>query len=252
MPSAAQAIIDKAKGALNDPEAVHWPLPELVGYLNDAQSATVLARPEANPKVIQMKLEPGTRQKIPDGDGAAADIRPVGIKAYSLIDVVRNMGRNGATPGRAIRPCGRETLDQCNPSWHSDPASDTTINFIYDTRNRETFYVWPAATGAAWIEMVIAVSPKQIELAVGDDGSVSLPGNRIAVHRRSVRLDDPGIRPLPGVPEGGRPGRCVRQQVAELLPAVCAELGHFGREGSGADDQAPDSRIDDRDGRIDG
>ena len=94
-------------------------------------------------------------------------------------------------PGRAIRPTSRSVLDAAKPQWHSDrPLTYGAWNaksFVYDIRNRKTFYVEPGAPetpteapeGAALdyrntqrhIEIVYAKIPDEIE---SDDAPLEL------------------------------------------------------------------------------
>lgn len=137
--------------ALNDPDNDTWPLDDLRAFLSEGQRAAVLLRPEVNPDTRVVDAVAGTRQSIPDD-------------AYVLLDVVRNIGSDGTTPGRVVTPAERSALDQTDPNWHSaDNADDETINWIYDIRNRKTFYVYPAQPAAPGkLEIVVARQPRQI------------------------------------------------------------------------------------------
>ena len=80
---------------------------------------------------------------------------------------------NGTTPGRAIRGCDRSVIDQSTPEWHSvgpDQATPT-LNFMYDTRDRRAFYVFPSQPASAanqqLIEVIYSAPPAEIS-DVGD------------------------------------------------------------------------------------
>ena len=139
----AQEIIDRATETLYDETNVRWTEGELLNHLSDAQRAAVLHLPEINPIGTIIRCSSGTRQSIP-ADG------------FKLIDIVRNMGTsagwqandpyNGTTPGRAIRSIDRSSLDQSTPTWHAIGADQATPvkNFMYDTRDRRAFYLFPS------------------------------------------------------------------------------------------------------------
>ena len=167
MPNPASTIITRAAASLNDPDNVQWTEAELIDYINDAQGQVVMARPEANPKTISMKLVAGSKQTIPDGSESASDIEPDGIASFSLIDVIRNMGANGTTPGRVIRKASMYYLDKNYPDWHTENPNAIVQNYLYDDRNRHTFYVRPSQPSAAqgWIEMVVSAIPTDISTA---------------------------------------------------------------------------------------
>ena len=161
----AQQIVTRATETLYDETNVRWTEGELLNHLSDAQRAAVLHLPEINPIGIVIRCNSGTRQSIP-ADG------------FKLIDIVRNMGTsaiwqasdpyNGTTPGRAIRSCDRTVIDQSTPDWHSVGADQATevLNFMYDTRDRRAFYVYPSQPVSVGnqqlIEMIYSAPPAEI------------------------------------------------------------------------------------------
>ena len=166
----AQQIIDRATETLYDETNVRWTEEELLEHLSDAQRASVLHLPEINPVGTVIRCASGTRQMIP-ADG------------FKLIDVVRNMGTsavwattdpyNGTTPGRAIRSCDRSVIDQSTPEWHAVGADEATptLNFMYDTRDRRAFYVYPSQPQSAGNQQLIEIiySAPPVELATVSD-----------------------------------------------------------------------------------
>lgn len=143
----ASDLIDRAGWQLQDRDHVRWTENELIAYINDAQKQVVLMRPDANSITESVPLAAGTRQALPAG-------------AVSLLAVTRNMGADGNTPGRSIRPTIRTVLDTETPDWHGQTGSYVQ-HYIYDPANdRQTFYVYPAATGQ--IEIVYSSEPATI------------------------------------------------------------------------------------------
>lgn len=145
----AGAIIDKAEIVIQDTTNIRWPTSELLGWLNDGQREVVLHKPSASVSNTAVVLTAGsTKQTIP-----AAGIQ--------LIDVVRNMGAAGSTPGAAIRIVSREVLDAQVPTWHSDANAGGDIkHYMFDPRDPRTFYVYPKAPATAWyVELVYSSSP---------------------------------------------------------------------------------------------
>lgn len=151
--------------ALNDPDNDTWPLDDLRAYLSEGQRAAVLLRPEVNPDTRVVDAVEGTRQTIPDD-------------AYVLLDVMRNIGSDGTTPGRVVTPAERMALDTTDPNWHSGLFADPeTVNWIYDIRNRKTFYVHPPQPASPGkLEITVAVQPGQLltesEAAADPDNDV--------------------------------------------------------------------------------
>lgn len=144
------ALVARASTLIQDATNVRWPIPELVGWLNDGQREVALNKPEASVKNVSVALIAGsTKQTLP------AD-------AVLLIDVVRNTGSGGSSPGTAVRLTDREVLDAQRPSWHSDANTVGYIqHYTYDTRDPKNFYVYPKAPGGGWqIEVVYSSSPQ--------------------------------------------------------------------------------------------
>lgn len=146
---------------------VRWTERELVAWLNDGQRVIATFLPSACSRIDAIKLVAGSRQSIETilsanikpGDGStAADVR-----GKILMDVVRNMGSDGLTPGRVIRPVARDVLDQSNPDWHLE--TDTTITeYVFDQRTPKYFYVCPAvpASPSVWVEVSHLVNPTDV------------------------------------------------------------------------------------------
>lgn len=151
----ASDVTDRASRILFDITQVRWPKGELLDYVSDGQRQVVLYRPDANPSNKALQLVGGSRQTIP------AD----GIR---LLRVVRNMGVNGTTPGRAIRVVDRTALDNELPNWHVDGASNVIEHYVFDNVDRKHFYVYPPAAGTnntpanVWVEAVYSATPPDV------------------------------------------------------------------------------------------
>lgn len=143
------ALISRSAQLLQDATSVRWPEAELVGWLNDGQREIVLIRPDASVSNSSIVLTPNsTKQSIP-----AAGIR--------LLDVVRNMGVDGATPGNVIRFVSREVLDAQIPTWHSDAGQVVIKHFTHDIRDPKHFYTYPRphASTAVQVEVLYSSVP---------------------------------------------------------------------------------------------
>lgn len=134
----ASDVTNRASRILFDTTQVRWPIAELLDYCTDAERQIVLLRPDANPKNESLQLVSGSRQIIPSS----------GVR---LLRVVRNMGTNGETPGRAIRSVSREAMDNELPDWHFASPSLTVQHYYHDNIDPKHFYVYPAVTGTPGI-----------------------------------------------------------------------------------------------------
>lgn len=150
----AQSVVDKVQVILQDTTGVRWPDSELLDWLNDGQREIVLYKPNAFIKNLAVRMAVGTKQSLP-ADGV------------QLIDVVRNMGTNGTTPGRAVRITMREVLDSQLPDWHSETPSSVVKHYVYSLLDPKNFYVYPPqpAAGQGYLEIVYGASPTDTTLA---------------------------------------------------------------------------------------
>lgn len=160
MAVAASSIINRVRKQLIDEGQVRrWTDTELLEWLSDGQRAIVAKAPSAFSKTASMQLAPGTKQQIP-ADG------------HMLLEVTRNMGLDGISPGRAIRIIQRDAIDAFNPSWHQAQQTQTVQNYVYSPAQQTIFYVTPPSNGQSYIEVVYSASPP----AVTSTGAlISLP-----------------------------------------------------------------------------
>ncbi len=160
MARTAQSIIDRAAKLLQDDTNIAWPTLELLEWLNDGQRELVLGKPDAYVINRSLRLMAGTKQVLPS-DGNV------------FMRLTRNMGADGNTPGRAILPIPMQVFDEQNPNWHRSPAAPEAQNYVYDDRDKKTFYVYPPQPSVAgYAEVVYSATPPECaaadSLAVGD------------------------------------------------------------------------------------
>jgi hypothetical protein len=142
----ASDVIDRVGTALYDTNNAKWSVPELLGYLNDGQRVIAGMQPTDIQTIQIAPLIPGARQVLPLG-------------AWMLNDVLRNMGTNGLTPGRAIRIISRRLLDAFNPLWMTGPQSAVVQSYIFDLRDQISFFVYPPSTGGVYVEVNYSGTP---------------------------------------------------------------------------------------------
>lgn len=145
----ASSIINKAATLLLDPSNVRWTRAELLGWINDGQRQITIQAPQTNSKISTVQLVAGSRQSIPS-DG------------WRLLDVIRYMGTNGTTPGRALRIVSRELIDSYNPNWHNATKTPVPQNYIFDEQEQTAFYVYPPNTGTGYVQINYAPVPTDL------------------------------------------------------------------------------------------
>lgn len=159
MTIAVSEILVRVGDLLNDAEHVRWSEEELIRWINDSPSALLSRRPAAISRTDTLVLVAGTLQNIPS-DGVL------------LLDVVRNMGSDGATPGRPIRRSDRQQIDDIDPDWHTATAKATIQQYTFDDRLPKSFYVYPPAVAGTQVELLYAALPEPVSdpadtLAIG-------------------------------------------------------------------------------------
>lgn len=146
----AQAVIGKVQIILQDTTGIRWPdSTELLGWLNDGQREVLVYKPNAYVVNKSVQLTAGTKQPLP-ADG------------IQLVDVVRNMGANGSTPGNAIRIAMREILDAQAPDWHSMTGSAVIKHYMYSLLDPKNYYVYPPSSGTSQVEIVYSGVPANV------------------------------------------------------------------------------------------
>lgn len=146
----ASTIIGQVRPPLIDTGSQpRWSDTELLTYMSDGQRTMVALSPSITAVRVVVQLAAGSRQAIP-ADG------------HVLLDVVRNMGLDGTSPGRAVRIINRELLDAYRPTWTADPASPTLQNYIFNPIEPTAFYTYPPASGAGFVELLYSQVPPEL------------------------------------------------------------------------------------------
>lgn len=144
----AADVMRKASTILQDSGSVRWPLPEILGWLNDGMREIAILKPTATATTATIELVEGTKQELP-------------ATYHQLLTVVRNV------PGRVITPVIREVMDTQFPGWHDDsvmPFTSIVVHVVNDAFDPRVFYVVPGNDGMGEIEIIASVLPPPIEM----------------------------------------------------------------------------------------
>lgn len=149
----AGRIFDRAVLLLHDSTNIRWTESELLEWLNEAQREIVLLKPDAYSLTEAVQTAVGTKQALP----AAGTM---------LLEVIRNMGVAGSTPGQVVRLSPRRVLDDQIPGWHSATGSAVTQHWTYEPEvNPRAFYIYPQSLGTHYLEICYAKSPEDVATA---------------------------------------------------------------------------------------
>jgi len=157
------------------PQYSRWPEHELVTYGNYGQMAISKYLPQAGSAIDSVRLQPGTKQDFTKV--LAADIRPgdgsTAADSYgiSIMDISRNMGADGLTPGRVVRVSDRYTKDTNDPDWHSK-TGNVVREFLWDKNLPKIAHVIPGVpvSPAVWVDLSWMKEPRRIP-AGGEPGA---------------------------------------------------------------------------------
>ena len=158
MPIPVQEIVDRVTDLLLDKDRAddeaRWSNLELFRWVNDSRTAILIRRPTAGARLVSRPLIAGTYQTIP-ADGV------------QLLDIIRNMGADGQTPGRAVRRTDRQAIDDMDQDWHSAPPSGIISQFTLDDRSPKAFFVSPPAIAGTHVHMLYSAIPAAVD-SLGD------------------------------------------------------------------------------------
>lgn len=155
-------IVEGVASDLTDPNYRVWSKANLTEYLNSALLVISEFRPDVSSDIVDITLTPGsTKHSLPAG-------------SRRLIDIVRNMGSDGATPGKPIWAIDEATLNTYRPKWHSETGKTVIRNFIYDEKVPFTFYSYPPAHATTPVHVEAKVQKNPTLVTNVDTDAVSL------------------------------------------------------------------------------
>lgn len=151
MATTGQQIADLVSRKLKDEGATRrWvQATSLIHGINEAQLFIAEKKPGSVAKTEVMVLVAGTKQSVGSG-------------YFRLLDIIRNMGTDGNTPGAPVGNVSRSMLDAVNRAWHSEDGNSVVDDYAYDpTDNPTAFYVTPPqpSSSQGYIELVRAALP---------------------------------------------------------------------------------------------
>jgi hypothetical protein len=148
-----QEILDRVTDLLLDKDRAddqaRWSNDELIRWINDSRMAIITRKPSACSKIVTVALVAGSHQTVPSN-------------GVQLLDIICNMGMDGASPGRSIRRTDRQNLDDDDLYWQSATQKVEISQFTYDDRTPKDYFVSPPAKAGTQIKISHAAIPDQV------------------------------------------------------------------------------------------
>jgi len=133
-----------------------WPMTELVRLYNIAVLDIVIADKRAKMVTESVKFATGSKQSIP-------------AKSIAFVELIRNMGTDGVTPGQSITPTSMTALSAFNRDWSNDTAQTEIYNVIADPNDPRAYYIYPPSDGTGYGLLQSSKVPDKI--VYDDDGN---------------------------------------------------------------------------------
>lgn len=189
-------LLRRVSGTLMDtrPQFKRYSQADMVLALRAGVRAVSKYLPHSCARTVAVQLLPGHVQPV--GRIASARVRtydgatPWDLDVQHIFEVVRNMGTNGQTPGRAITLTDQQRQNAIDPFGHS--MTGTVVRqYAYNPQVPTEIVVWPAVPssgGNVWVDIRLSAPPPPIPDGTGGVGSESyrLDGGSTQV----VGLDD--------------------------------------------------------------
>ena len=165
----AKHVVGRAQTIIQDRTGVRWPVNELLEWFNEGQRQVVLLRPDASAVTEAVHLVAGSKQAVPAG-------------GWRMLDVHRNLGIDGSTPGEPITLCERNILDTQLRGWHFQSPAAAALHWVYEDRMPLVWWVFPCqpGNGQGWAEISYSKTPTACRIdgvvnESGDPGTVDDP-----------------------------------------------------------------------------
>ena len=210
----AQAIIDKTEAFLQDPTNLTWLEADHFTNLLDGIREICKIKPDAYITNATVQLVAGAKQSAPAG-------------ASLILDITRNMGTSGTTPGDAVTLVDRAVMNAVLPGWNTATAAATVVHWMYDPKDPKVFYVYPPQPGTSmgYVEMECMAQPAPIIISaaipIDDDyenalfnfmlyrawlkkqpqlatGFWSLFLSDLGIDKQAEDADNPNLKPIKG------------------------------------------------------
>jgi hypothetical protein len=139
-------LLSECSAKLIDTGNTRWTAAELLDYYN--MGSRVICSLDHSAYVVRsiVSLTTGTFQTLPNSGNR-------------LVQVTRNMGTSGVSPGRNITLVNKEIFDRTYPGWAVDTAATQVIHYMYDASSPRFWYCYPQSNGTGTVEIIYSATP---------------------------------------------------------------------------------------------
>jgi len=146
-------ITSVVRDKLNDTDSMNyrWSESEMLADCNSGLREIVRIKPDANMTVASVALSAGVEQDIPEN-------------GILMLDVMRNMGTDGSTPGNSVVLASLDLFNKTYPDWAAADQQTEINNWLYDSSMPKLWYCSPPSDGAGYVKIAYSEMPS----ALGD------------------------------------------------------------------------------------
>lgn len=160
----AKPIIDTAARQLSDTGNTRWGRDALAAYVSWTLAEMAGLYPDSVAELDTMQLADGAEQDVPDD-------------VIRWLGAVRNMGSDGATPGRTVRNADLATAEEFDPDWMQRATKNVVKECYFADSAPRKFYTYPPVTtssGNVHLQFKAAKVPPDGS-TINNDESTELP-----------------------------------------------------------------------------
>lgn len=155
--------LDMVQDHIQDEDEDSWDIQDLINWYNIGTRTIVGLDSRANSVIAAVKLVAGIKQVIPSG-------------GISFLNVIRNMGDDGETPGKTVYLTALSSLATYYPSYSTETATEAIFNAMPDPNDETVWHAYPPSDGNGYIELEYSKVPTIIVYDAGGDWESALVG----------------------------------------------------------------------------
>jgi len=148
-------FIKKVRELIIDPDGDRWSDDEIMSWLHSGYNQIGIHRPDSHTALITHVCSAGALQTLdPSLNGPLL----LSVKRNILTDVNGN-----ETSGTPVHLVSYELADSLIDTWYQTPAESDgqVIEYMYDDRIQDKFYVYPNATNTTKLEILVSTIPAE-------------------------------------------------------------------------------------------